>query len=214
MNLQIAAAEYTSAQLARLPSTEFHSQGVMAITSYGLITLWHRLCIEWGMSKISSLNEVFIDQLKDLYSAESQLIKALPKLAKAAKDPDLKKGFLAHLKQTKEHAARIKKICESLKEKPTGKKCKATAGLVEEGQEAIDENAIPEMKDVMLIAAGQRVEHYEIAGYSSACFLAKALDLPAALKTLSLTLSEEIATDAKLEKASGPAITKAKSTQE
>jgi ferritin-like metal-binding protein YciE len=165
------------------------------------------------MSKISTLHEVFVDQLKDLYSAESQLVKALPKLAKAATAPDLKKGFMAHLEQTKEHAARIRKICENLKEKPTGKKCKATAGLVEEGQEAIDEKATPEMKDVMLIAAGQRVEHYEIAGYTSACSLAKALDLPNALKLLSLTLSEEIATNAKLSKASGPAITKAKSTQ-
>ncbi len=163
------------------------------------------------MSKISSLQEVFVDQLKDLYSAESQLIKALPKLAKAATAPDLKKGFLAHLEQTKEHAARIKKICDGLKKKPAGKKCRATAGLVEEGQEAIDEKAAPELKDVMLIAAGQRVEHYEIAAYTSACSLAKALDLPDALKTLSVTLSEEVATDAKLSKASVPAIAKAKS---
>src|ERR1700690_2205829 len=104
----------------------------MAITIYVLIILWHCLCRVWHMSKISSLKEVFVDQLKDLYSAESQLIKALPKLAKAATNPDLKKGFLAHLEQTKKHAARIKKICEGLKEKPTGKKCKATDGLVEE----------------------------------------------------------------------------------
>ncbi len=163
------------------------------------------------MSKISNLQEVFVDQLKDLYSAESQLIKALPKLAKAAANPDLKKGFLAHLVQTREHAVRIKKICESLKVKPAGKKCQATAGLVKEGQEAIDEKALPEMKDVMLIAAGQRVEHYEIAAYTSACSLAKALDLTDAVKTLSMTLSEEVATDAKLSKASVPALAKAKS---
>ena len=164
------------------------------------------------MSKISTLHGVFVDQLKDLYSAESQLIKALPKLSKAATAPDLKKGFLAHLEQTKKHATRIKKICESLKVKPAGKKCMATAGLVAEGQEAIDEKALPEMKDVMLIAAGQRVEHYEIAAYTSACSLAKALDLTDALKALSVTLSEEVATSLKLSKASVPAIAKAKST--
>jgi ferritin-like metal-binding protein YciE len=158
--------------------------------------------------KITSLQEVFVDQLKDIYSAETQITKALPKLAKAATAPDLKQGFLLHLEQTKEHAARIKGICEALKEKPTGKKCAATAGLVEEGQEAIDENATPETKDVMLIAAAQRVEHYEIAAYTSAISLAKALGLNAALKTLSITLSEEVATDAKLTKASGPAIAK------
>jgi ferritin-like metal-binding protein YciE len=163
------------------------------------------------MPTIQSLQEVFVDQLKDLYSAESQLIKALPKMAKAAADPDLKKGFLSHLEQTKTHATRIKSICENLGVKPGGKKCEATAGLVKEGAEAIAEKALPEMKDVMLIAAGQRVEHYEIAAYTTASTLAKALGLTAAAKTLTQTLDEEIATDAKLTKASGPAITKANS---
>jgi ferritin-like metal-binding protein YciE len=163
------------------------------------------------MPKIQTLSEVLVDQLKDLYSAESQIIKALPKMAKASADPELKKGFLLHLEQTKTHAARIKSICEELKVKPTGKKCEATAGLVKEGAEAIEENALPEMKDVMLIAAGQRVEHYEIAAYTTASTLAKALGLTAAAKTLTETLNEEIATDAKLTKASGPAISKANS---
>src|ERR1700722_9825576 len=153
------------------------------------------------MSKITSLQEVLVDQLKDLYSAETQITKALPKMAKAASAPDLKQGFLLHLSQTKEHAVRIKGICENLKEKATGKKCMATAGLVEEGQEAIDENATTEAKDVMLIAAAQRVEHYEIAGYTSAISLAKALGLTSVVKTLSTTLGEEVATDAKLSKA-------------
>jgi ferritin-like metal-binding protein YciE len=160
------------------------------------------------MSKITSLQEVFVDQLKDLYSAESQLIKALPKMAKAATAPDLKKGFLAHLEQTKEHAARIKTICTSLKVSAGGKKCMATAGLVKEGQEAIDEKASPECKDVMLIAAGRRVEHYEIAAYTSAASLAKALELTGAFKALSATLGEEEATDEKLSKASVPAMAK------
>jgi ferritin-like metal-binding protein YciE len=158
--------------------------------------------------KITKLQEIFVDQLKDLYSAETQIIKALPKMAKAATSPDLKKGFEFHLEQTKEHAARLQKIATSLKEKPTGKKCLATAGLVAEGAEEIGEPATPEAKDIMLIAAAQRVEHYEIAAYTSACSLAKALGYNEALKMLSITLSEEVATDAKLAKASGPAIAK------
>jgi ferritin-like metal-binding protein YciE len=135
-------------------------------------------------------------------------------LAAAATAPDLKKGFQLHLEQTKEHAARIKTICEKLGEKPTGKKCLATEGLVKEGQEEIDEDATPEMKDVMLIAAAQRVEHYEIAAYTSACSLAKTLGDASALKALSATLSEEVATDAKLAKASVPAIAKASASEE
>jgi ferritin-like metal-binding protein YciE len=158
------------------------------------------------MSKITSLQEVLVDQLKDLYSAETQITKALPKMAKAASAPDLKQGFRLHLSETKEHAVRIKAICENLKEKATGKKCMATAGLVEEGQEAIDENATTEAKDVMLIAAAQRVEHYEIAGYTSAISLAKALGLTSVVKTLTTTLGEEVATDAKLSKANESAI--------
>jgi ferritin-like metal-binding protein YciE len=160
------------------------------------------------MPKVHSVQEILVDQLKDLYSAESQITKALPKLAKAATSPELKKGFILHLAQTKEHVARIKEICQSLKVAPGGKKCMATAGLVEEGNEAIEEKATPEAKDVMLIAAAQRVEHYEMAGYTSAIALAKALDLTAVVKTLSITLSEEVATDAKLTKANGPAIAK------
>ena len=163
--------------------------------------------------EISSLHEVFVDQLKDLYSAETLIAKALPKMAKAASSPDLKKAFTHHLAQTREHAARVKSVCASLKEKPTGKTCQATVGLVKEGQEAIDEDALPEMKDVMLIAAARRVEHYEMSGYTSACDLAKALGLNAAFKTLAATLSEETATDAALAKASKPAVTKAQAAE-
>ena len=152
----------------------------------------------WGMAKITSLHEVFVDQIKDLYSAETQIIKALPKLAKAATSPELKKGFLDHLEQTKEHAARLETIGEELDFKPTGKKCLATAGLVAEGAEAVEEDATPETKDIMLMAAAQRVEHYEMAGYTCVCALAKALDYNDALKALSITLSEETATDKKL----------------
>ena len=159
--------------------------------------------------EITSVKEVFVDQLKDLYSAETLIAKALPKLAKAATSPDLKSGFKLHLEQTKEHAVRIRGICETLGVRPTGKTCQATVGLVKEGEEAIEEDALPEMKDLMLIAAARRVEHYEMSGYTSACDLAKALGLSAVLQTLSKTLSEESATDATLAKASGPAVSKA-----
>ena len=160
-----------------------------------------------------SLKELYVDELKDIYSAENQLVKALPKMAKAAASADLKQGFQLHLAQTKEHAERIKTVCEALKVKPTGKKCMATAGLVEEGQETIDEDATPEAKDVMLIAAAQRVEHYEIAGYTSAISLAKALGLTSAVKTLSTTLSEEVTTDAKLAKVNESAIAMTKKSE-
>ncbi len=164
--------------------------------------------------KITTLQEVFIDQMKDLYSAETQITKALPKLAKAATDPELKKGFLVHLEQTKKHAERIKAICEKLGVSPTGKTCEATAGLVTEGQETLEEDAIPEMKDIMLIGAARRVEHYEIAAYTGACDLARILDLKTALKSLSATLSEEVSADGKLAKASVPALAAAHSAEE
>jgi ferritin-like metal-binding protein YciE len=164
--------------------------------------------------EISTVLEVFTEQLQDLYSAETQITKALPKMAKAATSPDLKKGFQLHLEQTETHVERIESICKKLGVKPTGKKCEATAGLVKEGQEAIDEDATPETKDLMLIGAARRVEHYEIAAYTGACDLAKALGETDALKTLSSTLSEEVATDAKLAKAFVPAVAAATKSEE
>lgn len=153
------------------------------------------------MPKINTLHDVYVDQLKDLYSAETQLIKALPKMAKAAHDPTLKKGFEEHLEQTKGHAERLEEIFEELDEKPTGKKCKAMAGLVEEGAEAIEEDATPQAKDAMLIAAAQRVEHYEIAGYGCVKTYARLLGYEDAAKLLEETLDEEVATDEKLTEA-------------
>jgi ferritin-like metal-binding protein YciE len=153
------------------------------------------------MPKINTLHDVYIEQLRDLYSAETQLIKALPKMAKAAQDETLKKGFEDHLAQTKGHAQRLEEIFEALDEKPTGKKCKAMAGLVEEGSEAIGEDATPEAKDAMLIAAAQRVEHYEIAGYGTVKTYAKLLGYEEAAETLQETLSEEVETDEKLTEA-------------
>lgn len=163
---------------------------------------------------VSTVLDVFSEQLQDLYSAETQITKALPKMAKAATSPELKKGFELHLKQTQGHVERLEKICGKLGIKPSGKKCEATAGLVKEGKEAIDEKATPETKDLMLIGAARRVEHYEIAAYSGACDLAKALGETEALKALSQTLSEEVATDAKLAKAFVPAVAAASSSKD
>jgi ferritin-like metal-binding protein YciE len=174
---------------------------------FGIAVTWHYPC-KWVfqqkeiiMSKINTLHDVYVEQLKDLYSAETQLIKALPKMAKAATSPDLAQGFEDHLEQTREHASRLEKIFKALDEKPTGKKCKAMEGLVAEGAEAIDENATPAAKDALLIAAAQRVEHYEIAGYGTVRTHAKLLGQDEAVKLLQRTLEEEVETDEKLSEA-------------
>jgi len=153
------------------------------------------------MSKINTLRDVYIEQLKDLYSAETQLVKALPKLAKAATSPELARGFEDHLEQTKGHAERLEQIFDKLDEEPTGKKCKAMEGLIKEGAEAIAEKASPAAKDALLIAAAQRVEHYEIAGYGTVKTYANLLGEKEAAKLLEQTLQEEVATDKKLTQA-------------
>ena len=164
--------------------------------------------------EITSIKEVLVNQIKDLYSAEKQITKALPKMAKAAGSPDLKKGFLLHLEETKGHVKRIEDVAKILGVSPSGKKCAATAGLVEEGAEAIEENALPEMKDLLLIGAARRVEHYEIAAYTVSCDLARSLGLKDVLKLLAATLSEEQATDGKLAKSSVPALSAAAGVEE
>ena len=153
------------------------------------------------MTKINTLRDVYVEQLKDLYSAETQLIKALPRMAKAATSADLAQGFTDHLEQTKGHAERLEEIFKGLDEKPTGKKCKAMAGLVEEGSETIHEDASDAAKDAMLIAAAQRVEHYEIAGYGTVKTYAELLGEDEAARLLEQTLQEEVETDGKLTEA-------------
>jgi ferritin-like metal-binding protein YciE len=153
------------------------------------------------MPKITTLEEAYVEQLRDIYSAETQLVKALPKMAKAANDEELKNGFEEHLEQTKEHVSRLEEIFEELDEKPTGKKCAAMAGLVAEGQETISEDATPEVKDAMLIAAAQRIEHYEIAAYGTVKTFANLLGHEDAAKILEETLQEEVDTDEKLTQA-------------
>ena len=150
------------------------------------------------MATITTLEELFVEQLQDLYSAESQLIKALPAMAKAAHSPALKAGFEAHFTQTKEHASRLEQIFEVLGKEADGKKCQAMQGLIKEGKEMISEKASPEIKDIGLIAAAQRVEHYEIAGYGCVRTYAKILGHREAAQTLQHTLDEEAATDKKL----------------
>jgi ferritin-like metal-binding protein YciE len=146
----------------------------------------------------AALKELFIDELKDLYNAENQLIKALPKMAKAANSEELRTGFEEHLQQTKGHAQRIEQIFQTLGEKPTGKKCKAMEGLVEEGSETIDEDFEGEVMDAALIGAARRVEHYEIAAYSTVIKFAELLGMDEAAELLEQTLEEETATDEKL----------------
>jgi ferritin-like metal-binding protein YciE len=150
------------------------------------------------MKKLETLKDLFIEELRDLYSAEKQIVKALPKMKKAAHAEQLKAAFEEHLEQTKGHVARLEQIFEALGEKPTGKTCKAMEGLVEEGSEMIHEKAEPAVKDAGLIAAAQRVEHYEMAGYGTARTFAEHLKLNDAAKLLQETLDEEEATDEKL----------------
>lgn len=150
------------------------------------------------MAKLETLKDLYIEQLRDLYSAENQLLKAMPKMEKAAHAKELKAAFKAHLVQTEGQVKRLEQIFEALGEKPTGHKCKAMEGLVAEGAETIHEDAVPQVKDAGLIAAAQRVEHYEMAGYGTARTFAQHLGESAAAKLLDATLKEETDTDKKL----------------
>ena len=148
--------------------------------------------------KLKTLQDLFIHELKDLYSAETQLVKALPKMARAATHEDLKAGFEEHLEQTKGHVQRLEQIAEQCEAKLAGHKCKAMEGLIEEGSELISEDAEDSVRDAGLIGAAQRVEHYEIAAYGTARALAKCLGYNDAAELLGETLEEEKATDEKL----------------
>jgi len=144
-----------------------------------------------------SLRELYVDELRDLYSAENQLLKALPKMAKAATSEELSSGFEEHLEQTKGHVQRLEQIFEQLEESPKGKKCAGMEGLVKEGAEVIDEFE-DEVLDAALISAAQRVEHYEIAGYGTVVAFAELLGESEHQSLLEETLQEEKETDEKL----------------
>jgi ferritin-like metal-binding protein YciE len=149
--------------------------------------------------KLDSLSKLYVEQLKDIYSAENQLVAALPKMAKAASSADLRKAFQDHLQQTKTHVQRIEEIFQELNYSPNGPKCKAMAGLIEEGEELLkDDDVEPDVLDAALIAAAQRIEHYEIAAYGTVRTYAKQLGHMGAVKTLQATLDEEYDTDDKL----------------
>jgi ferritin-like metal-binding protein YciE len=148
--------------------------------------------------KLDSLKKLYIEELQDLYSAENQILKALPKMAKAATSKELQAGFNEHLEQTKGHAKRLETICEKLGESPKGKTCKGMEGLIKEGEELMQEDAEPEILDAGLISAAQRVEHYEIAGYGTVRTYAKMLNETEAARLLQQTLDEEEQTDKKL----------------
>jgi ferritin-like metal-binding protein YciE len=146
----------------------------------------------------NALKKLYIEELRDIYDAEKQLIKALPKMAHAATSDELRTGFEEHLEQTKGHAQRLEQIFDALAEKPTGKKCKGMQGLVSEGSEMIDEDLENEVKDAGLISAAQRVEHYEIAAYGTVRTYATILGEQDAVALLEKTLAEEKETDQKL----------------
>ncbi|MGE0610053.1 MAG: ferritin-like domain-containing protein [Pirellulales bacterium] len=150
--------------------------------------------------KVDSLHDLFIHELRDIYSAEKQLLKALPKMAKAANSAKLRQGFESHLAQTEKQVERLETIFEQLEVSSRGPKCAGMEGLIEEGSETIKTDADPDVKDAALIAAAQRVEHYEIAVYGTICTFAKLLGESKAGKLLYESLQEEIGTDEKLTK--------------
>jgi len=145
-----------------------------------------------------SLKQLYMDELKDLFSAENQLVKALPKMAKAASSEELRTGFEKHLEQTKSHVQRLEEIFQSLDESPKGKKCVGMEGLVKEGSEVTEEGFEGAVLDAGLIGAARRVEHYEMAAYGAACEIAKVLGQTKHSSLLEKTLAEEKQTDEKL----------------
>ncbi len=144
------------------------------------------------------LEDFYIEELKDVLDAEKQLTKALPKMAEAARDQQLKAAFQEHLQQTEGHIERLKQIFKRLEEPAKGKKCKAMAGLIKEAEEFLSEDAVPEVIDVGLITAAQKVEHYEIATYGCLATYAKLLGFNQDKELLGQTLREEKETDGKL----------------
>jgi ferritin-like metal-binding protein YciE len=145
--------------------------------------------------KLESLKDLYLEQLKDLYSAETQLVDALPKMAEGAASSDLRKAFLEHLRQTQEHVQRLERIFNDLGESPKGHTCEGMKGLIKEGSEMLKMRGEPDAKDAGLIAAAQRVEHYEIAGYGTVRTYAELLGRDEHSRLLERTLQEEEETD-------------------
>jgi ferritin-like metal-binding protein YciE len=150
------------------------------------------------MKKATTLQDLYIAELRDLYSAENQILKALPKMIKAASTPELQHGFEEHLEQTRGHVQRLEEIFEKLDQNPKGKKCKGLEGVIEEAKETMDETEDPAVLDAALIAGAQKVEHYEMAGYGCVRTWARQLGDEEAANLLQQTLDEEAETDKKL----------------
>ena len=148
--------------------------------------------------KLESLKDLYLEQLRDLYSAETQLVDALPEMAKAASSPDLKAGFNEHLRQTQEQVRRLERIFDDLGEKPTGHTCEGMKGLIKEGDQMLHKRGEPSVLDAGLIAAAQRVEHYEIAGYGTVRTYAELLGHNEHVTLLERSLNEEEETDERL----------------
>jgi ferritin-like metal-binding protein YciE len=147
---------------------------------------------------LSTLQELFVEELKDLYDAEHQIVAALPKLIKAASSPDLKQAFEQHLSLTEGHIERLDEVFAARGCKPQRKACDGMKGLLAEGAKVLEEKMTPEVRDAALVAAAQRVEHYEMAGYGTAAAIARKLGHDDVAELLEATLEEEKATDAKL----------------
>lgn len=145
--------------------------------------------------KLNTLQKLYTDELRDLYNAENQLLKALPKMAKAASSEELKEAFEQHLEQTKGHVKRLEQVFEELDEKPKGKTCRAMKGLIQEGAEILEEDGETSVRDAGIIVAAQKVEHYEIAGYGSVRTFAHLLGQNKAAELLQATLDEESETN-------------------
>jgi ferritin-like metal-binding protein YciE len=143
------------------------------------------------MADKQSLKDLLEDEIKDLYSAEKQLIRAIPKMAKGSTDPALKQAFQQHLEETKNQVARLEQVAQLLETKPTGKKCMGMEGVIKEGAEALEEEGEDSVLDLGLIGAGSRVEHYEMAGYLTAISLAKQIKSADVVKLLTESLTEE-----------------------
>ena len=148
--------------------------------------------------ELNSLNDLFLNQIEDLYDAENRLTKALPKMAEAANSSQLKQAIETHLTETRGHVSRLETIFRELNVEPKRETCEAMKGLIAEGEEMIGAKGDPEVKDAALIAAAQRVEHYEISGYGTARTFAQRLGLTQAANLLQQTLNEEVAADKKL----------------
>ncbi len=147
------------------------------------------------MSSHHGFRDLYLEELRDLYNAEHQLLKALPRMVAAASSPELRQAFADHLEETRVHAERLERIFDHLQEKPTGEICEAMQGLIKEAQKVIGQDYVSEVCDAALIASAQRVEHYEIAGYGVARAFARLLGEDEAARILDETLEEEAAAD-------------------